>query len=414
MAATRPGSKRLLRDINRHLVLQLIAEHGPLSRTDLARRGQLTASTITHIVADFAAAGLITETAAVRASAGRQPVLVDLAPQTGHLVGIKLRDDDMTVVVADLRCSVVHALEAPVAPDAAPREAVEMISAAIEKAVREAGVPRESLLGVGVGVPGVVDAARRRIVFSHARGWRDADIGGWLESRLGVPVWIDNVVNTLAMGLNRFGAGRDAGDFLVVTVGRGIGLGAVLGGGLFRGAHGAASDFGHTTVDASPYAPHCNCGKRGCLEAVASDYGIVRAVLGHDPGLTVEDHIDAIVDRARSGDERLRELFRRAGESLGVAIANLINLFDPALVLLAGEGLRAKDLFLDRLRAAVPLHTPGHRPDELYVELLDVTDQDWARGAAAIVLHELLRSPVWTSDRPPLIHRLLPEAAATA
>src|SRR5260370_2724092 len=110
---------------------------------------------------------------------------------------------------------------------------------------------------------------------------------------------MDNDVNTLAGAERYCGAGRGAANFLLVTVGRGIGLGIVVGGEIYRGAHGGAGEFGHMTVDTSADAPPCNCGKRGCLEAIASDYGILRAATGEDPGHHVEDAMSALLARAR-------------------------------------------------------------------------------------------------------------------
>lgn len=408
----RPGSKRLLREMNRHRVLQLVVDRGPISRTELARDSGLTASTITHIAADFVLAGLVTEVASTEGGIGRHPVMLDLDPSAGYLVGVKLRDDDMTVAVCDLRCEILFSCEASVPPDALPGEAVTVVARNVEDAIAAAGIDRQLVLGVGLGVPGIADSERRWIVFSHARKWRDVNFGRMVEDSLGVPVWIDNVVNTLAIGQRRFGDVCDSTDFLLVTIGRGIGMSAVIGGQLHRGNRGAASDLGHVTVDSSPYAPPCNCGKRGCLEAFASDYGIVRAAIGRDPGPSVERFIEQIVEDARGGDPRLRALFERAGEVLGVAIANLYNLYDPDRVILAGEGLRAQDLFLDKLQSTVPLHTPGHRPVDIHVDVLPVDDVAWARGAAALVLDELLRAPVYEADRPSLFDRLAVVASA--
>ncbi len=407
MTATRTGSKHLLRDLNRSIALNLIAERGPLSRADLARRSGLPTATVTHIVSDFVAAALVSETAAEESTGGRRPILLRINPTAGHVVGVKLREDGLTVTVCDLSCAIVHCREDVLPLDATPAQAVAVIGAAVDAALRDAGVERRRVLGVGVGLSGLIDVTQGVCRYSAILGWRDVELGAALEAVVRLPVHVDNDVNTLAVAERHFGAGRDAPDFLLVTVGRGIGLGIVVGGEIYRGAHGGAGEFGHMTVDPSPAAPLCNCGKRGCLEAVASDYGILRAAMNSDPGHHVEDTMDALIERTRAGDARTRAIFTRAGTALGVAIANLINIFDPTRVLLGGEGLRAGDLLLTPLVAAIPHHTFGRGEQDIDLAICRTDEADWARGAASLVLREVFRLPLYETGEAPAIEDLL-------
>lgn len=411
MVATRTGSKRLLRDLNRSIALNLIAARGPLSRTELARQSGLPAATITRIVGDFVSAGLVCELASEESSGGRRPILLTVNPVAGHVVGLKLREDGMTVAVCDLSCTVVHYCEAAFPPGAAPSDAVDVIAAAVERCIGEAGIARTSVIGVGVGLSGLIDSARGLCRYSAILGWHNVELGPALGLKLRLLVRVDNDVNTLAVAERHFGIGRDAADFALVTIGRGIGLGLVVGGEIYRGAAGGAGEFGHTTVDSSEGAPPCNCGKRGCLEAVASDYGILRAALGTDPGHGVEAAMGELLVRARAGDGQVRAIFARAGTALGVAVANLINILDPALVLIGGEGLRAGELIEGPLRAVVPRHIFG-RPGEAFVtdRLLTLRATDdvvWARGAASLVLREVFQTPIYETGEAPVIDTLL-------
>jgi len=406
MVAMRTGSKRLLRDLNQSIVLNLIAERGPLSRADLARLGGLPAATITRIVADFVAAGLIMETASDESSGGRRPILLRVNPVAGHVVGVKVREDTLTVALCDLGCTVVHQCEADL-PDIEPHRAVATIAAAVERCIGEAGVARPGVLGVGIGLSGLIDSSRGLCRYSAILDWRDVDLGPALEYKLRLPVRVDNDVNTLAVAERQFGAGRGAANFLLITIGRGVGLGIVVGGEIYRGAHGGAGEFGHMTVDTSPDAPACNCGKRGCLEAVASDYGILRAATGAESGRHVEGAMQVVLDRAAAGDGDVRAIFERAGAAIGIAIANLINIFDPALVLLGGEGLRAGEALLGPARAAIPRHAFGRSREDIALEICPTTEADWARGAASLVLRELFRPPIYEREEPLIIDDLL-------
>jgi predicted NBD/HSP70 family sugar kinase len=320
---------------------------------------------------------------------------------------VKLREDGLTVSVCDLAANVVHYHEAPLSTDVEPYQAVAVIGAAIEHSIEEAGVSRTAVLGVGVGISGLIDSARGLCCYSAILGWENVELGPALEYRLRMPVRIDNDVNTLAVAERHFGGGRDVSDFLLVTVGRGIGLGIVIGGELYRGAHGGAGEFGHMTVDTSADAPPCNCGKQGCIEAIASDYGILRAATGEDPGHLVEAAMSSLVSRAHANDERVRAIFARAGVALGVGLANLVNIFDPALVLLGGEGLRAGDLITEPMRATLPRHLFGRRGDEVQVAVRHTTEVDWARGAASLMLREVFRPPIYETGEELVIDTLL-------
>jgi predicted NBD/HSP70 family sugar kinase len=412
MASTRTGHKRLLRDLNQSIVFNLIMEHGSISRTDLARRSELPAATITRIVGEFLAAGLVSEKPTEESSGGRPPVLLSIDPTSGYVVGIKLREDGMTIAICDLGCTIVSSADEQIIGEAAPQRVVEAMADGVKRCVNAASIPMSKVLGIGVGLSGLIDSARGICRYSAILDWRDVELGAALEFKLHLPVRIDNDVNTLAVAERYFGAGRDAANFLLMTLGRGIGLGIVIGGEIYRGSSGGAGEFGHMTIDTSADAPLCNCGKYGCLEAIASDYGILKAATGADPGHHVEDAIDALIERAQQGDAEIRAIFARAGNALGIALANLTNLFDPARVLIGGKGLRAGELLLEPMRATFPRHRFGEAYESIELVPRTVDDVSWARGAASLLLREVFRSPIYESDEALLIDDLLSQASA--
>ena len=412
MAPTRTGSKRLLHDLNQSIVFNLIVGQQAISRTELAKRSGLPAATITRIVGNFLTAGLISEVTSEESSGGRRPVLLSINATAGYVVGVKLREDGMTVTVCDLSCTPVRAGEHAIQPGDEPHHVVDAIADTIKRLIAEAGISMRQVLGVGVGLSGLIDSSRGLCRLSSILDWHNVELGPALQFKLHVPVRVDNDVNTLAVAERYFGAGRDIGNFLLITVGRGVGLGIVVGGEIYRGTHGGAGEFGHMTVDTSANAPLCNCGKRGCLEAVASDYGILRAATGTDPGHHVEDTIGDLVERAQQGDSAMGAIFQRAGSTLGIAIANLINIFDPARILISGEGLRAGDLILDPIRATISQHIFGVR-DSIDLVVCPIDDTHWARGAASLILHEVFQPPIYEDEEALVIDDLLSQAAQT-
>jgi predicted NBD/HSP70 family sugar kinase len=402
----------LLRDLNQSIVFNLIVERGSISRTELAKRSGLPAATITRIAGEFLAAGLISEVSSEESSGGRRPVLLSINPSAGYVVGVKLREDSMTVAICDLSCTIIHSLEETIAGAVLPHRVTEVIAEAVKRCLGEANIAIGKVLGVGVGMSGLIDSARGICRYSAILDWRDVELGPALEFKLRLPVRIDNDVNTLAVAERYFGAGRDMANFLLVTLGRGIGLGIVVGGEIYRGSHGGAGEFGHMTVDTAADAPLCNCGKRGCLEAIASDYGILRAASGADPGHHVEDTIGTLIERARLGDEHTQAIFRRAGEALGVAIANLINLFDPTRIVISGKGLQAEQLLLEPIRATMPLHIFGAEYKNIDLVPRPMDDSNWARGAASLLLREVFQSPIYENNEALALDDLLLQASS--
>ena len=171
-------------------------------------------------------------------------------------------------------------------------------------------------------------------------------------------------------------------------------MGAVVNGELLRGHHDIGAEFGHVTMALD--GPLCPCGKRGCLEAIASDVGIVQAAIAAELASS-DTTIEALTERARAGDAALHQVFAAAGVALGMGVAHLINIFGPELVILTGEGLRAGDLLLDSLWGTLPRCTFGQRlqQTEIATKAWDPAWEPWARGAASLVLDDLLRLPLY-------------------
>ena len=207
-------------------------------------------------------------------------------------------------------------------------------------------------MGIGIGVGGHVDGRVGIVRESPILGWHDVPLGELVEAAVGLPAVVENDVNALAVAEQWFGAGRDVDWFAVVTVGAGVGCGLVLDGTLVHGATGAAGELGHVTID--PAGAPCSCGKRGCVETIATD--------GADPGRDPRrrragrrEH-DGRRRLAREGDAHCRAAFARAGDALGQAVALVANLVNPQRVVLSGEGIAASDLMLDALRASLARH----------------------------------------------------------
>lgn len=385
MLTLRAGSKRLIREINQAIVLDAVRAHGMLSRTEAAQRTGLSLPTVSGITAELLDAGLLYERATGTSTGGRRPVLLSVNARAGYVAGAKVTDRAVIAVLTDLDATVVARHTSALGSRAPGRVAATLAGAVEALAPAARGGP---LLGAGAGLAGVIDRDTGVVHHSTHLDWHDVPFGPLLEERLNVPVAVDNDVNALVATEQWFGAGRGVADFLVISLGRGVGLGMVLDGRLYRGSTGGAGEFGHVKVSPGPGAPRCACGSRGCLEASVGDAAIARqASAGAGRALDA----DEAAGLARTGDPLARGVFEDAGRLLGTAAANLVNVLDPGLIILSGEGTRASDLLLGPFRRALAEHCFDGLGEGTRVVVEPWDDEAWARGAASLLLGELFQ-----------------------
>lgn len=381
---TLKGDQSTVRALNRSVVLNLLRREGQLSRVRLKDLSGLSGAAVTGVVADLMTDGLVVEREVGASSGGRPPILLELNYAARVAVGAKLMVTHLQAVLTDLGTRVLANRDEPLA-DTRPETVAAAVSRAAARLLADAGVPRSRLVGVGVGMPGVIDPSRGVAVHSPMLGWREVPIERVLEDALGCPVHADNDVNAFAAAERLFGHGRSAAHLAVVTVGRGIGAGLVLNGVTYRGRDGGAGELGHTVVE--PGGRPCECGKRGCLEAYASEPAILERALEAHPDLgeggplTVERLL-----AAAAGHDGAREVLRDAGRRVGIALANLVNLVNPELIVVGGEGVRLGPAFLDPMRQALSEHAFDGLGVGLPVIVDPWGDDAWARGAAALAV----------------------------
>ncbi len=382
------ASRSLLRDFNVSLLIELVRRSGSISRAELARQSQLSAPTVSAIVDHLLKRGIVVETTTAPSSGGRPPVLLSVDPKAGYVVGIKLRGDGLTTVVCDLDAQIVSSEEHYVPLVGDPVAAIDAIEQETRRALRDAAVPASKVLGVGIGMSGVIETSRGTCKFSHLLQWHDVELAEPLRRRLGLPVWVENDVNTLAVAEKWAGDAHAARDFVTLSVGRGIGLGIVVDRSLYRGAHGASGEFGHMIVE--PGGPKCECGRFGCLEAMVGE-GALRRRVGERKGHEVSR--DELITLVELGDTATLEVVDSAGRKLGLAVANVVTLLNPELLIICGEGTALGGAFIDPIVSAVREQTFADLGRELEIKVQSWGDEAWAVGAATLVLRESFNLP---------------------
>jgi predicted NBD/HSP70 family sugar kinase len=373
--AIRPSSRA---DVNRSAVLAHLGAQGPASRADLARVLGLSPASLTQLTKDLLADGLIVELEHSPSQGGRPARMLGLAASAGRAVGVKVVDDHVAFVEVGIDGVVLRSASEPF--DAAASTFLADLVGLLGRFIAGGGTTR--LLGVGVGVPGSVDRQGNGLVDSTPLGWNQVPLGATLRRELGLPVIVENNVNALAMAERLYGVGRRHSSFLVVTIGTGVGAGFVVDGVVLRGSTGGAGEIGHTPVIEN--GPLCTCGSHGCLEAVIGEAALVRTarergILGERGGY------GALRAAADEGDAAAAALFGEAGHLLGRTLAGVVQMLDPELVILLGEGTAAWPHwaygFEPAFRSAL---LPLRRGIGVVVESWQ--DESWAQGAAALVL----------------------------
>lgn len=387
-----PPLSDLLRPM-RQQVFERVRAAGLIPRVLVAKELGVSPASVTTITSELIEAGLIEEVAAPREGGeGRGRPAVALGVRAGaHLVaGLKVSDNDMSAVVVDFAGNLIAAHRMDRRPfPLTPADLLTEVAALVDTVARMAGIHRQAFSAVGIGLPGYVDLAEGRVLWSSILTERNMLLAAAASAHLGLPVRIDNDANLCALAELWFGAGRGRSDFAVVTIEHGLGMGLVVNHRIHRGARGLGMELGHTKVHLD--GALCRCGQRGCLEAYVADYALAREAVTalnwtHRDGQSMRVLLESLYDHAKAGNPAARSIFRRAGRYLAVGLANVVNLFDPALIILSGERLRFDYLYAaDTLAEMQALVLDTGRPLPP-IEVHARGDLLWAQGAAALAL----------------------------
>jgi transcriptional regulator of PTS gene len=387
--------------LHRSNILELIRTTELISRTDLARAIGLSQASITGITADLIKEGLIEEKQSGAYEGGRRPTLLAIQPNGVHVIGINIAIHEIRVVIVNFQAEVKASHKTILTKDYySPEEIVSIIAQAIQACMWEASFSKDQISGAGVGIPGPVDSATGFIRFLPNYGWKDVPFQKMLQEKINHPVFIDNSSNNLATGEYWYGNGRGVDNFLVITLENGIGAGMMLNGQLIRGHLGGASEFGHICADLN--GPLCRCGRNGCIEAFVGNNSILRdakelARQGKwsQPLVKTDDiHFNEVISELTQGNVDLDNIYKKAGEVLGVGIYNMITMLDPQRVIITGKGVAAGDKLFGSMFAKIEhLKNCNFGFSDTEIVIQTWTDGQWARESGTLVLREIYKSP---------------------
>lgn len=386
----RPGQ----RELNNGHVLRAIVRRGEMTRVELAHETGLTPAAISNITRELIERGLLDEVGISRGKrAGANAYLLDFPHDRPLLGSIHQGVSALRLAICNLRGHILDRRVIATPTRYTPEWAVACIKESLHALLKANGYQPDALLGIGAALVGLIDGEQGMVKRAPSLGWERVAISEMLEREMHCPVALENNVRAMAFGEALFGNGRAWPDFAFVYVGTGIGSGLILHGRPYRGAHNGAGEIGHLTVTSD--GELCACGNTGCLETIAAEpalirhaqrHGIELASLADSPKKAVEE----LASLALAGNEQAREIIMNCGESLGTALANLVDLFNPARIVLHGAITAAGEFFFRAVSQCIARRAFLAR-DEV-VELASATFGSDAGlvGAAAIALDALV------------------------
>ncbi len=393
----------LMRAINRLNVLDTIRRHGPIARVEISQRTELSTTTVSAITASLLDDGLILprHEGDIRneAARGRPRVMLELNPDAARVVGAKIAASRLVFVVTDFRGDVLSKLTLPIRIDRQPiAVAADLVEDGVRRCVLDAGLSLEDVDTVCLGLPGVIEHRTGYVRSSPVFRDANVDFAAEMTARLATPTIVESDAHAITLAHHWFGKARDLEDMVLISLEQTIGLGVLHGNQLFRGAGGLSHNLGDLVL---------GMGQQGRLVRLSSQAG-ESAILGEKQadGRFAEairlgrgmNHASALI---KAEDNVLIGAAVRAGEAVGLTIANIVTLFAPPRVILVGSSLALGEPFLESLRNAYALAVPPSLNGVTELVFDDSTDDFWAQGAAAVALHELYESP-WSTTGPAL------------
>lgn len=390
--------------INQYVVIDLIRKKGPITIPQIVRISELSRPTVDDVVDTLRKKKVVKRVGFAPSRGGRKPTLWKLNNKAGYVVGVDMVSPYVTTILTDLEANIVSESIGYFPLDAGKEKIISYLKEEIHKTINKAGIINQNIIGIGIGVPGLIDkSAGISTSIERIPGWNNVSIVDILKKEFNVPIFLENDVNLMAIAERWLGDEQGTENMIYVAFRTGVGAGIFINGELFSGVYGNAGFLGHTTVDKD--GPLCVCGNRGCLELFADEPAIVnKARKGLKNG--VKTRISALVDgkmervnaeiifmAASEGDLFALDIVREVGQYLGIGIANIVNLFDTQLIVIGGCITKAGESFLRSIRKTVEKRLSPQFNKNLKIKYAKVDSTAAALGATILALQDLFKVP---------------------
>lgn len=319
-----------------------------------------------------------------------------------YYIGVDLGGTKILTALADEKGEILARKKLPTEADRGQETIIKNINFSIDSVLKQAGVSKDQVLKIGIGSPGPLSTVKGVIYETANLPWTNVPIVDIMEEKTGIPVKLENDANAAALGEKWFGAGTNVDNMIYITVSTGVGGGIIEDKEIIHGADGGAGEVGHMTIN--PEGPVCGCGNHGCLESFSSGTAIgregkkalqegrsdvIKKLSDNNP-----DNIDALLvaQAAAEGDEVAKEIYQKAGYYLGIGLANLVNLFNPELIVMGGGVMKDEDLFKKPMQKSLKERALGSSLEQVDICKVELGDDTGVKGAIAVAMEERLLS----------------------
>lgn len=400
---------KIIKQANRYLVLQCILAYGPISIEDIVRKTDLSRPTVLNAVKILTEENILIRDGFSKSTGGRTASLISINMQAYYSVGIDFEFPKVRIVLADLKGGICSHKTIEYPMDIKSSEVLSSFPKEIERFVCESGIDRKKIAGVGIGLSGLVDTVEGKSTsLERISGWKNVNIQSILETKLKLPVYLQNDVHLLGMVEKRLyldDCDVESENFIYIGLRAGIGSVVFINGKPFSGANGNAGFIGHTTLN--PEGPKCVCGKRGCLDAYAGELAIIRKYREEkdkrgipagpgDDSLKMEDFIR----RSKEGDAVCSAILREAGVYLGIEVANLVKTLEITDVVIGGCSNLEDSEFLRAVKESAEDNLPAYFRSRLAIGVGRLTETEYPLGGCFLVFDHLFHKPHLTLSPP--------------
>lgn len=395
-------NQSLLKDLNRKKVLSVLFEHGQSSRVEVKKLIRQDGKTVTNITNSLIGDGLITTSGFSPYTGGRRRELLTLNPDYGYIIGIHLDINFLIGILTDFKSNIILKEQIPLCPTESKSSLIQRIRNTINFLISRGNVPKDRLLGIGFVASGFYNEDEGRWINSvNNLYWKNVPIRDIILQQCDCPVYLEDCSRALALGEKWFGGAKERENFICLDIGAGVGCAIFNNNSLYKGAFNFAGEIGHTIV--VPDGDICSCGNRGCLETVASGWALIKqiqnkinkgektSVLDLCNGNPEKIDADMIFKAAHSGDTLSLNLLNSASKYLGIAIANLINLLNPELIIFSGHFSAMEDFSLLSLKEKIRKYAMPESFEKLKMVTSKLGDNAAALGAVTLVLNNIFQ-----------------------
>ncbi|MEW8970484.1 MAG: ROK family protein [Mesobacillus sp.] len=375
-------NQHVVKKNNKALVLSLIIEKETISRADIANVTGLNKTTVSSLVTELLEEELIYESGPGISSGGRRPVILHFNRNTGYAIGVDIGVNYVLAVLTDLKGKIIVEKSQNV-NRTSYSSIISTVQTMIQSLMDEMPDSRYGTVGIGVGVPGIVNK-EGSVLLAPNLGWTNIQLKEDLERIFNVPIIIENEANAGAVGEQQFGAGQDYENILYVSAGIGIGVGIILNKELYQGKSGFSGEMGHMIIELN--GKRCNCGSRGCWEAYASENALLEMA-----GENI-DSLESLIEHAKNGEKTAIELFEKIGQYLGFGINNIINTFNPDQVIIGNRLASIREWIEEPILTTIENHTLAYHQKEMQLQFSKLGKYSTALGVSAFVVDHFIKA----------------------